>query len=230
MRLGSSAARWGDRDSKRQKIVSVSTAKDKMVLAALDLLRHSGLSGAGINTVVDVSGAPKGSVYHYFPGGKHDLVATALERAERSVGDGLRSIFGQPTPLAQKVRSLFATTGNALEGKKFTRGCPVAAVTLDIDQESEKLRRVCGAIFDAWRDIVAAGLHKVPDAERRDVAQLILATLEGAMILSRAQATKAPLLRAGAWLADVLEFRFPSSASKGVSKERRPPRRRLRSP
>ena len=64
-------------------------AKDRMVLATLELLRQSGLAGAGINNVVDASGAPKGSVYHYFPGGKRDLVASALVEAERRVGDGL---------------------------------------------------------------------------------------------------------------------------------------------
>jgi AcrR family transcriptional regulator len=41
-----------------------------MVLATLDLLRRSGLSGAGINHVVAASRAPKGSVYHYFPRGR----------------------------------------------------------------------------------------------------------------------------------------------------------------
>lgn len=185
------------------------TPKEKMVLAALDLLREAGLSGAGINSVIGKSGAPKGSLYHYFPGGKNELMTAALRMAEASVGDNLRHVFGGPAPLGAKVRALFTATGGALEANKFTKGCPVAAVTLDLDQASDELRQVCGAIFDDWLDAIAAGLEEVPVGERRPVAGLILATLEGAIILARARSTKGVLLGAGASLSDMLEARFP---------------------
>jgi TetR/AcrR family transcriptional repressor of lmrAB and yxaGH operons len=182
--------------------------KEKMMLAALDLLREAGLSGAGINSVIDKSGAPKGSLYHYFPGGKHELIAAALRTAEASVGDGLRRAFGRPAPLGEKVRALFVATGSAMETHRFTRGCPVAAVTLDLDDASEELRQVCGAIFDGWLAVIGEGLAEVPAGERRSVAQLILATLEGAMILARARSSKDTLVGTGAGLADVLEAKF----------------------
>jgi TetR/AcrR family transcriptional repressor of lmrAB and yxaGH operons len=184
-----------------------------MVLATLDLLRQSGLSGAGINQVVAASAAPKGSVYHYFPGGKLELTSAALKEAEHRVGQWFREVFHQPAPIATKVVSLFAAAGKSLEGNQFTRGCPVAAVTLDIDPDSEELRGVCHTVFDNWQEIIAAGLDGVPQAERRGVAQLILATLEGALILSRAEATKEPLLRAGDSLAGVLALKFPARSS-----------------
>jgi AcrR family transcriptional regulator len=207
----------------------MSDAKDRLVVAALDLLRQSGLSGAGINNVVDASGAPKGSVYHYFPGGKHDLVASALAEAERQVAGSLGRIFGTSAPLATKVRDLFAATASALGSNGFTKSCPVGAVTLDLERESEKLRRVCGAIFDTWRDIVAEGLTEIPHAARREIAELVLATLEGAMILARARAAKDPLLCAGAGLADALQSRFPG-LPKPAARPRTPVRRRRQSP
>lgn len=193
----------------------MSTAKERMVLAALDLLRHSGLTGAGINSVVEASGAPKGSVYHYFPGGKQDLVVAALGEAERRVGEGFRAIFAKRASLAEKVRALFATIASGLAARRFTRGCPVAAVTLDLDAESAPLQDVCSAVFTAWRDVIAAGLDDVPEAGRRDVAELILATLEGAMMLARAQSAQDPLLRVGTWLADALDAKFPPRPPDG---------------
>jgi TetR/AcrR family transcriptional repressor of lmrAB and yxaGH operons len=207
----------------------LSDTKDRLVVATLDLLRQSGLSGAGINNVVDASGAPKGSVYHYFPGGKNDLVANALTESGRQVGDGLRKIFGTSARLAAKVRDLFSATASTLESNGFTKSCPVGAVTLDLVGESENLRHVCGAIFDMWRDIVAEGLSEVPHATRREVAELILATLEGAMILARARASKDPLLCAGGWLADALQSRFPVRPRTAAG-PRTPLRRRRRSP
>jgi len=179
-----------------------------MILATLDLLRGSGLAGAGINPIVEASGAPKGSVYHFFPAGKHQLVTAALKEAERAVGQGFRSIFDHSAPLSEKVRALFSATGTRLEESQFTRGCPVAAVTLDIDEESEELRTVCRDVFATWCEIIAAGLDDVPATQRRDVAQLILAALEGALILARAQATKDPLLQTGDLLASTLTSTF----------------------
>src|SRR5688572_20757265 len=116
--------------------------KDKMVLAALDLLRGAGLRGAGINSVIGKSGAPKGSLYHYFPGGKNELMTAALRMAEASVADGFGRVFRRTAPIGEKVRALFRATGSSMESSRFTKGCPVAAVTLDLDGSSEELRQV----------------------------------------------------------------------------------------
>jgi len=186
----------------------VSSSRTKLVLTTLDLLRRGGLSGAGINQVVDASRAPKGSVYHYFPGGKQQLVIEALHEAKRTVGDGFAQTFRAKGAAADKVRALFSTTAAALAANGFTKGCPVAAVTLDLDRESEPLRRVCERIFDAWVETIAAGLDDVPATERPAVAQLILAALEGGLVLARARAAAAPLVDSGNVLAAMLAARF----------------------
>jgi TetR/AcrR family transcriptional regulator, lmrAB and yxaGH operons repressor len=188
--------------------------KARMILATLDLLRQAGLAGTGLNQMLAASAAPKGSLYHYFPGGKQELTTAALKEAERGVGEGLRAVFHKPGPLAGKVAALFAGAAKSLETNQFTRGCPVAAVTLDIDRDSEDLRAVCRAIFDSWQAIIAEGLDEIPKAERRGVARLVLATFEGALILARAEASKEPLLNAGRSLADLLGRRFPTSRAR----------------
>jgi TetR/AcrR family transcriptional repressor of lmrAB and yxaGH operons len=196
-----------------------------MVVATLDLLRGAGLAGAGINAIVEASGAPKGSVYHFFPAGKNQLVTVALKEAERAVGEGFRNVFSQSAPLSQKIRTLFSATATRIEASEFTKGCPVAAVTLDIDDESEELRTVCQGVFATWCEIIATGLDEIPAAQRREVAQLILAALEGALILARARATKDPLLETGALLANTLASAY---ARKGDGAGR-PSRARERS-
>jgi TetR/AcrR family transcriptional repressor of lmrAB and yxaGH operons len=200
-------------------------SKAKIIAATLDLLRRAGLAGAGINNIVAVSGAPKGSVYHFFPGGKHELVAAALRQAEGAVGEGFRTIFSGDAALPQKVLALFQATAERIEATGFTRGCPVAAVTLDIDDLSENLRAIGNAVFATWRQIIASGLHDIPAAERNKVAQLILATLEGALILARAQASTDPLLETGGLLAMTLSRTFPKSPSDQNTRKRASTRR-----
>jgi TetR/AcrR family transcriptional repressor of lmrAB and yxaGH operons len=183
-------------------------SKIRMVLATLDLLRTAGLTGAALNDIVVASGAPKGSLYHFFPGGKDQLVTAALREAERAVGEGFRAVFNRTVPLSQKVNELFGATASRLAASGFTRGCPVGAVTLDLDGGSEQLQAVCRDIFRAWCTIIESGLAEVPPAKRGRVAQLILATLEGGLILSRARADKAPLRETGAFLAETFDRAF----------------------
>jgi TetR/AcrR family transcriptional repressor of lmrAB and yxaGH operons len=196
-----------------------------MIAATLDLLRASGLAGAGINNIVAASGAPKGSVYHFFPGGKHELVAAALHRAEVVIGDAFGKIFGGDAALPQKVLALFQISAQSVAAAGFMKGCPIAAVTLDIDDASEDLRATADGVFATLRDVIAAGLTEIPADEQNKVAQLILATLEGALILARAHASIAPLVESGELLATTLDRAFPKSSSRQTSKKRRSTRR-----
>ena len=185
-----------------------SDSKTRIIRAALDLMSQSGLSGVGINHVVATSAAPRGSIYHFFPGGKLELAAVALEEAERGVAQWFRAVFDQREPIAKKVESLFSGAAANVEASGFNKSCPVAAVTLDVDSDSERMRAVCHRIFATWQGIIAEGLDEVPERERQGAAELILATLEGALILSRSEASTSPLERAGKNLGDVLARRF----------------------
>jgi TetR/AcrR family transcriptional repressor of lmrAB and yxaGH operons len=188
--------------------METSESKTRIIRAALDLMSQSGLSGVGINQVVKESAAPRGSIYHFFPGGKLELATVALAEAEQSVGQWFRGVFDRREPLAGKVELLFAGAAENVAASGFNKSCPVGAVALDIDADSERMRSVCHRIFTTWRDMIAVGLDEVPEPERPAVAELILATLEGSLILSRSQASKDPLLRAGKNLGNVLARRF----------------------
>jgi TetR/AcrR family transcriptional regulator, lmrAB and yxaGH operons repressor len=205
-------------------------SKAKMVVATLDLLRGSGLSGAGINNIVAASGAPKGSVYHFFPGGKHELVAAALREAEQTIGDGFRRIFGQRSSISEKVRSLFEGTAERLAASNFLKGCPIAAVTLDIGSSSEDLRAICSSVFENWRKIIASGLDDVPPSRRSDVAQLILVSFEGALVLSRAHAAPHPLTETGALLATTFAQAYKQPTGCDQQPKRANASRRFRRP
>jgi TetR/AcrR family transcriptional repressor of lmrAB and yxaGH operons len=63
-----------------------------IVDAAVRLFRRQGYAGTGLNDIVDTSGAPKGSLYHYFPDGKASIAVAAVEeagqRVVRTIGAG----------------------------------------------------------------------------------------------------------------------------------------------
>jgi TetR/AcrR family transcriptional repressor of lmrAB and yxaGH operons len=195
-------------------------SKTRIISATLDILQKSGLSGVGVDQVAAASASSKTSVSRLFPGGKLELATVALEEAERGIGQWFRQVFHQRKSIGRKVESLFSDAAKNVEASEFMKGCPVAAVTLDLDRDSKRLRDVCRTIFMTWQDIIASGLDEVPKAKRREVAELILATLEGALILARTEATKDPLLRAGKTLGGVLARKFRSAPRRRAKRRR----------
>jgi len=192
-----------------------------MIRATVDLLNQSGLSAVDIKEVATASAASKASVQRFFPGGKLELATAALREVEQDIARWFRAVFHQRKPIVEKVALLFSDAAGNMEASGFTKGCPATSVTLDMDRDSESLRAVCHTVFTTWQDAIATGLDEVPKAERSEAAELILATLEGAMALSRAAATKEPLLRAGRTLGALLSRKFRAASSRGGARRRR---------
>jgi TetR/AcrR family transcriptional repressor of lmrAB and yxaGH operons len=198
-----------------------SSPKNKMISATIDLLSQSGLAAVDARDVAAASAASTASVRRLFPGGKLELATVALEEVEQDIGQWFRAVFHQRKSIAEKVKLLFADAAKNVEASGFTKGCPAAAVTLDLDRDSEELRAVCRSVFTSWQDIIATGLDEIPKAKRRETAELILSTLEGALILSRAAATSEPLLRTGKNLGEVLTCTPVARPSRGGRGQRR---------
>ena len=173
--------------------------RDRMVDAALEGLRASGLAGAGINQVVAASGAPKGSLYHYFPEGKLQLVREALERFGAQRREELRTVLAGEGEPALKIRRLFRRAAKAMAREEFRLGCAVAGVALDLDEAAEPLRPVLAAEIASWTALIADGLG--PVRGRDALARFILTAFEGALVQARAARGGAPLLEAGDQLA-----------------------------
>jgi len=194
-----------------------------MVAAAETLLRERGLAGAGIQQVVARSGAPIGSVYHFFPRGKTELVAEALQVN----GDKARALFERiladtREPLPDRFRILFRTAATGFEGAGANKGCAIGAVALDLDATHEALRTICREVLDAWIVSIARELPWPAEATRRSFAEMVVAGLEGAFILGRARRSGAPFVTVGEWLATTLE-QFPRHVpGRGAERKRRP--------
>lgn len=67
--------------------------KRLMLDAATDLFQRQGLHATGVNQVLVRSGAPRGSLYFHFPGGKQQLAVEAVESAGRHVHELIEEIL-----------------------------------------------------------------------------------------------------------------------------------------
>ena len=180
-----------------------------MLDAAETLLRERGLAGAGIQQVVARSGAPIGSVYHFFPGGKTQLVAEALQiNGEKARTLFQRILEDRTQPLPERFRTLFRTAASGFDRAGANKGCAIGAVALDLDARHEALRTLCRDAMDGWIASIALEIPWSDEAARRSFAEMVVAGLEGAFILSRARRSGTAFITVGEWLATILE-RFP---------------------
>jgi TetR/AcrR family transcriptional repressor of lmrAB and yxaGH operons len=158
--------------------------RDRMVEGAMALLAQRGLQATSFAEVLAATGTPRGSLYHHFPGGKDQLVAAAVDRAGAVLTDAMEPVAGAP---AEAVVARFLAIWRAvLTRSQCESGCAVLAVTVAAD--SEELLSHATAVFRAWRERLSDLLHQgglAPEAARR-FAMVLIASAEGAVVLSRA--------------------------------------------
>lgn len=197
-----------------------------MIQAAETLLRESGLAGAGIKQLVARSGAPVGSVYHFFPGGKAQIVTETLRFHSGKAVRLFAQAFGDAAvPLPARLRALFRMAADRFEAAGADKSCAIACVTLDLRRSDHSLRQVCHASFNQWVDEIAAHLPW-PDVEtRRSFAVMVVLTLEGAFILARAGQRGDAFTTAGDWLARLAESTLPVATGEWHAPSRTPHRR-----
>ena len=186
---------------------SAASSRDRLLQATETLLREGGLAAAGIQQIAARGHAPIGSVYHHFPGGKAQLASEALEIHAERARRLLDAMFDRHQPVADRVRTLFATAAREFDRAGRDRGCAIGAVTLDLSAADSALRDACDKAFRSWIDTSADHLPWPDRATRDSFAEMVVTTLEGAFVLSRARRSGAPFLAAGAWLATAADAR-----------------------
>ena len=169
--------------------------KQRMTLKAVDLFRRQGYHGTGLNQLLDESGAPRGSLYFHFPGGKTELAVDAVTTAGQAIGAGIERMLEATDDVAEAIARIIEFIAADLRRSGWERGCPVAAVALDTASSSESLRLACRTIFDEWVETVARRLRVAGwgAARAAEDALVVASAIEGALMLARARRDSAPL-------------------------------------
>ena len=160
------------------------TTKQRMVEGAALLLAKHGLQATSFTDVLELTGAPRGSVYHHFPDGKDQLVASAVELAGERALSALDAAGDTPVAITEYFLAMWRSV---LERSDFSAGCAVLAVTIATD--SPELLDRAAHVFRAWR-LKLAGLFVAVGVEAGAAsrfAALLVASSEGAVVLSRAE-------------------------------------------
>ncbi|WP_240936421.1 TetR/AcrR family transcriptional regulator [Hydrogenophaga crocea] len=192
-------------------------ARERLIAAMTDALRRRGLHGIGLTELLQAAQAPKGVLYHHFPGGKTALAVAAIDTVVERMSDGLdRLLQATPDPL-DALRLWMSRATGRLSESGFEVGCPLATVALESTPADQALRDALARAFARIRERIAQGLRGagMPAPRAEGIAALVVAAYEGGLLQARVAHSTEPLDR----IADTLLALLAAPESPAPPKE-----------
>jgi AcrR family transcriptional regulator len=173
--------------------------RQRIVTATAELFRRQGYNGTSVKQVTAAAGAPFGSLYHFFPGGKEDLADTVVRSSGQAYLELFEVIYDAADGPAQAVTDFFDGAAEVLVETGYLDACPIGTVALEVASTNDRLRRATADVFDSW--VAAAGTRLeragIEATSAWELALTLVAAVEGGFMLSRAAQSPEPMRTAG---------------------------------
>lgn len=193
--------------------------RERLIDGMRTLLQTKGYAAAGLNELVALSGSPKGSIYHYFPGGKEQIAAESLRRSGKEAAAATTEAFRRHRSSKAAVVAIVSWQIDQLVHSNYRYGCPIATTALEAASESTLLQEACSDAYSTWLASLSEGL--IANGSSRAAAErdsvVMLAAIEGALLLSRAQRSPMPLQH----LIDRVDVLLETSSQRSTRTARR---------
>lgn len=194
----------------------MSTTRARIVDAGAELFRRQGYNGTGVKQVVATAQAPFGSLYHFFPGGKEQLGEEVIRWSGELYKQLVMAVYEAAEDPATGTQEAFAAAAETLRQTGYADACPIATIALEVASTNEPLRKATAEVFEDWIQAAterfsAAG---IPHDRARPLAIAMIASLEGAFVLSRAMRSTEPMEAAGAAAAGAIRAALPRRRSR----------------
>lgn len=179
-------------------MAKASSARDDLLGAAAELFRKRGFEGVGVAELLEASGAPRGSLYFHFPGGKEQIGVEVIEAISASTVEQFRGLGQKDVDMEQYVDAVFKYTAKIVKERGFTGSCPIAAMAGEVGGANPLLVDALKRAFAAWENEVAqaAMARGIGAKNAADFASALVTTMEGAFLLSKVQGSVTPHLNA----------------------------------
>ncbi len=174
------------------------SSRDVLINNAEQLVHRQGFAATSVNDILAVSGVTKGALYHHFPG-KDELELAVLERAGKRFLEWMDVVLAGPTPRC-KLECFFAAALNHHRKERFAGGCLFGNTALEMSDVNRRYADYVDDVFCKWSSkieaVVRAGQKSREvrdDISARDLAETIVASMEGGIMLSRLRKNEKPL-------------------------------------
>lgn len=172
-----------------------SSKRDDILHTAWRLFESQGYHATGINQIITESGVPKGSFYHYFPEGKEGLAIEAIDAIGNAIGAKFAEVCrAGPDPITA-ISGLIRDVARHLAESGYQHGGPLTTVALETATTNERINQACQEAYNNLRRELSHQLCEADFSEKdaRELSTMIVAGLEGGVILSRTFHSTEPL-------------------------------------
>lgn len=149
-----------------------------------EVFREHGFDGASLATITAATGLGKGSLYHFFPGGKEEMAGAVLAEIDGWFQTQVFAPLRENADAEAAIRDMLAKVDAYFRSGR--RVCLVGVFALGSvrDRFAQKVE----AYFAAWRDALADALRRCgrPPEQAADLAEDAVLAIQGALTLARA--------------------------------------------
>lgn len=180
-------------------------------MSAIQLFRERGIDGTAFSDVIEHSGAPRGSIYHHFPGGKSQLVEEATTTAGALLDGAITAVAERAASPGEVLDAFVGYWKPLLEQSDYQAGCPIAAAAVASHEVNGGVE-AAGRAFTSWELTLASAFERYGVSADRagSLATLMVSSIEGAILLCRSTRSYEPMERVRRELRAVLDATVPA--------------------
>jgi len=176
--------------------------RETLLQHGLSLVHERGFAGSSVRDIVQAAGVPQGSFTNHFAS-KEAFGLEVLERYHLAARDVISATLSNPalTPL-RRLRAWCEVQLARLKSDDMRRGCLYGNFGVEASDQSEAIRKRVAEMFRENQDSIAQCLQAAvaagelaPETDTSDVAGFLLSSLQGAVMLSKAERSAEPVER-----------------------------------
>jgi len=173
----------------------MSEKREDIIQTTCRLMEIQGYHATGLNQILKESEAPKGSLYHYFPEGKEELMEAAILRKGQMVEEQIRNQLEETEDPAEAIHSFVMTLADYVAESEYKQGGPLTTLASEVAGISDRLTDACNQVYQSWEQIFKEKLSARIDSEMQvnRLASLIICSIEGGIILCRTEESPEPM-------------------------------------
>ncbi len=171
----------------------------RIIDATADLVLSRGVRATTLDDVRAATRTSKSQLFHYFPGGKTDLVRAVVLRQTERVLTGQRLLLDglDGFPALERWRDAIVTVQRE---RDCVGGCPLGSLAGEVAEHDDHARTLLAGSFAKWQDLLRDGLSAMQsngtlrrDADPDELALATVASLQGGLLLAQTTRSTRPL-------------------------------------
>jgi AcrR family transcriptional regulator len=150
-----------------------------------------GYYGTSMSDLVRETGLEKGGIYGHFSG-KEELAVASFEYAVGVMRERFEAVLADKEGTVERLYAVVDVLGCMVEEPPVKGGCPILNTAVESDDTNPVLKERATEAMDGWLRLVGSiikeGIERgelSPEADPRQTASVVVATLEGALMMSK---------------------------------------------